>query len=156
MILGYEYLWANVRMKGGAYGCMSAFAREGTSYFVSYRDPHLKQTVEVFEGLGDFARNFDADERTMTKYVIGAVSTMDHPMTPSAYGRYSLTAYLTGLSEEQMMTERTQVLDADAESIRAMAPYLDAILAADCFCAVGSDKKIREHEDMFMTTEALF
>ncbi len=156
VILGYEYLWANVRMKGGAYGCMSAFAREGTSYFVSYRDPHLKQTVEVFEGLGDFVRSFDADERTMTKYVIGAVSTMDHPMTPSAYGRYSLTAYLTGLTEEQMMTERTQVLDADAESIRAMAPYLDAILAADCFCAVGSDKKIREHEDMFMTTEALF
>ncbi len=92
----------------------------------------------------------------MTKYVIGAVSTMDHPMTPSAYGRYSLTAYLTGLTEEQMITERTQVLDADAESIRAMAPYLDAILEADCFCAVGSDRKIREHEDMFMTTEALF
>ena len=55
-----------------------------------------------------------------------------------------------------MITERTQVLDADAESIRAMAPYLDAILEADCFCAVGSDRKIREHEDMFMTTEALF
>ncbi|HCE78291.1 MAG TPA: peptidase M16, partial [Lachnospiraceae bacterium] len=41
VILNYDYLWMNLRVLGGAYGCMSAFRRSGESYLVSYRDPHL-------------------------------------------------------------------------------------------------------------------
>ena len=50
VILSYDYLWQNIRVKGGAYGCMSNFNRIGEGYFVSYRDPNLKRTVEVYEG----------------------------------------------------------------------------------------------------------
>ena len=94
VILGYDYLWNNVRVTGGAYGCMSSFSRDGFAYFVSYRDPHLKRTIGVFEDAPAYIRSFDADERAMTKYIIGAVGALDHPMTPSTYGKYSLTAYM--------------------------------------------------------------
>ena len=48
VMLSYDYLWLQLRVKGGAYGCMSGFSRTGDSYFVSYRDPHLKSTLQVY------------------------------------------------------------------------------------------------------------
>ena len=68
VILSYDYLWINLRVKGGAYGCMSGFKRNGESFLVSYRDPHLKRTLEVYQGVPDYIRAFEADEREMTKY----------------------------------------------------------------------------------------
>ena len=79
VILSYDYLWMNLRVKGGAYGCMSGFKRSGESYFVSYRDPHLKRTLDVYEGIPAYVRDFQADEREMTKYIIGTISGKDVP-----------------------------------------------------------------------------
>ena len=149
VLLGYEYLWGKVRVEGGAYGCMSAFNRDGYAFLVSYRDPHLRRTIRIFEETADFLRGFDADERTMTKYIIGAVSALDQPMTPFIYGRYCLSSYLMGLTEESLQKERDQVLDAKPEDIRRMADYLDALMAAAAICVVGSDAKIRENAELF-------
>ena len=68
VMLSYEYLWTNIRVKGGAYGCMSAFRRNGDGFLVSYRDPNLVKTLEVFQKTGDFIRSFDADERETVSY----------------------------------------------------------------------------------------
>ena len=149
VLLGYEYLWSKVRVEGGAYGCMSSFTREGNAFLVSYRDPHLRRTIDIFKKTAEFLRTFDADERTMTKYIIGAISGLDQPMTPYVYGRYSLSSYLTGIDEEYLQKERDQVLDATPADIRALADYLDAIMDCNCLCVVGSDAKLRENADLF-------
>lgn len=85
----------------------------------------------------------------MTKYIIGAVSAMDQPMTPFVYGRYSLNAYLMGLTDADLQRERDEVLDAGVEEIRALADYLDDVLADQCLCVVGSDAKLRENSALF-------
>ncbi len=77
VILSYDYLWMNLRVKGGAYGCMSGFGRSGEGYLVSYRDPNLKETNEIYEGSPAYLEAFDPDERDMTKYVIGTISNLD-------------------------------------------------------------------------------
>ena len=82
LILSYDYLWTNIRVKGGAYGCMSAFKRTGKAYLVSYRDPNLDKTLAVFDGTPEYLRNFSADEHEMTKYIIGTISGLDTPLTP--------------------------------------------------------------------------
>ena len=155
MILGYDYLWTNVRVKGGAYGCMSGFSRDGSAYFVSYRDPHLAQTIGTFEGAPDYVRSFDADERAMTKYIIGAVSALDRPMTPSVYGKYSLSAYMTGLTEEKALRERQQLLDCTPEDIRALAGHIEAFLSEDVLCVVGNAGKIEAEAERFDAVEKL-
>ena len=71
VIMGYDYLWINVRVKGGAYGCMNSYMRNGDTYFVSYRDPNLKKTDEIYDGIPQYLADFKADEREMTKYIIG-------------------------------------------------------------------------------------
>ena len=66
--MGYEYLWQNIRVKGGAYGCMSNFNRIGEGYFVSYRDPNLERTMEIYEGVADYLRTFTVSDFDMNKY----------------------------------------------------------------------------------------
>lgn len=156
VMMGYDYLWNNVRVKGGAYGCMCSFGKTGDSYFVSYRDPNLRKTIDVFEKAADFIAEFDADERTMTQFIIGAVSDLDVPMTPATKGLYSLNAYMTGLTEEMLQQERDELLAAEPENIRELAEYIRVFMSDDCLCVVGNAEQIREDKVLFMHTENLY
>ena len=153
--LSYDYLWMNLRVKGGAYGCMSGFKRSGESYFVSYRDPHLKRTLDVYEGIPEYVRTFQADEREMTKYIIGTISGKDVPRTPQMQGSISKTAYFCGITEEMMQKERNQILNADVEDIRNLAPLVEAILSDDAVCVVGSETAIEKEQEIFKEIKSL-
>ena len=156
VILGYEYLWQNVRVKGGAYGCVSNFNRLGEAYFSSYRDPNLEKTNAVYEGVVDYLRNFTVSERDMTKYIIGTMSNLDQPMTPVTKGDRSMTLYMNHVSEEMIREERNQILDAKEEDIRALADMIKAALACQQLCVIGGEDKIEEQKDLFMEVKNLF
>ena len=149
VILNYDYLWTNLRVVGGAYGCGASFVRSGPSGFYSYRDPHLKNTISVYEKIVDYLKTFSADERDMTKYVIGTISGLDTPLTPRQSGSRSMTAYLTGTTEEMAQKTRTQILDATQEDVRALAPYVEAILSKGAVCVVGNEEKIQSEKELF-------
>lgn len=155
-ILGNDYLWNQVRVKGGAYGCMCSFGKNGDAWFVSYRDPNLAKTIEAFEAAPGWVEQFADDERAMTQAVIGTISEMDTPMNPAAKGLRSLSIYLTNQTEEQLQRERDEVLDATAKDIRALAAYIRAFLEDDCLCVVGNEKKIEEEKEKFFTLEQLY
>ena len=156
VILSYDYLWQNIRVKGGAYGCMSSFNRIGEGYFVSYRDPNLEKTMEVYEGVPQYLRDFTVNERDMTKYVIGTISNMDRPMTPAAKGERSMSLYMNHVSEEMIQGERLEVLHATQEDIRALAEVVEAILKADQVCVIGNEEKIEAQKEMFGEVKELF
>lgn len=156
VILGYDYLWINVRVKGGAYGCMCSFGKTGDSYLVSYRDPNLKKTVDIFEKTGDYVREFTADERTMTKYIIGAIGDMDIPMTPAVKGSRSSSAYLTNLDYCEVQKERDELLACTQDDIRSLAGLVDVIMSQNAICVVGNNQSIEENREMFMQVEPLF
>ncbi len=155
MILSYDYLWMNIRVKGGAYGCMSSFLRTGESYFTSYRDPNLRKTNEVYEGIPEYLREFTADEREMTKYIIGTLGGMDTPLYPEGKGHRSMTAYLKNLSIEEIQKERDEILNATQEDIRGLADLIEAVLKDGNFCVIGNENNIRKEGDMFKTIRNL-
>lgn len=149
VILSYDYLWINVRVKGGAYGCGSGFLRSGRAYFSSYRDPNLSKTNEIYDQIPEYIRNFEVDERDMTKYIIGTFSDMDTPLNPLARGSRSETAYLCGITYEMIQKERDQILQATQEKIRGLADLIEAALKEDCICVVGNEEKIEEEKELF-------
>ena len=151
VILSYDYLWQNIRVKGGAYGCMSNFTRIGDGYFVSYRDPNLKRTIDVYEGVVDYLKNFTVSERDMTKYIIGTMSNIDQPMTPVTKGERSMNLYMNKVSADMIREERNQILDATQEDIRALYRVAEAVLKADQLCVIGSEDKIEENKELFGT-----
>ena len=156
VILSYDYLWIQVRVKGGAYGCMSGFGIYGDSYLVSYRDPNLGQTNEVFEKTADYVERFDADERDMTRYIIGTISEMDTPLTPAAEGARSMSAWMTHTTEEVLQKIRDEVLDASPADIRALAGGIRELLAEESFCAIGNENRIEKEKELFDQTFSLF
>lgn len=149
VILSYEYLWQNVRVKGGAYGCMSNFTRIGDGYFVSYRDPNLKRTMEIYEGVAEYLKNFTVSERDMTKYIIGTMSNIDQPMTPVTKGERSMNLYMNKVSAEMIAEERREILEAGQDDIRRLARIVEAMLKAEQICVIGSEEKIEESRELF-------
>lgn len=155
IILSYDYLWINVRVKGGAYGCMNTFLRSGESYFVSYRDPNLSDTLDVYDRIPEYIKSFSPDERDMTKYIIGTFSALDTPMNPEAKGSRSLSAYLEGITYEQIQKERNEILNAQPEDIRRLADLVEAVLKKDSICVIGNENMIKESAGLFENIEKL-
>lgn len=156
-IMGYDYLWNNIRVKGGAYGCMCQFGGlDGSAYMVSYRDPNLKETVEVYKKAYEYLENFDASERDMTKYIIGTMSSVDTPLTPMMKGSRSLGAYMSGVTMEDLKRDRAQILSTTKEDIRSLAPLVKAIVDENNICVIGNEEKVKSCDDLFMEVKALF
>ena len=156
VILSYDYLWLNLRVKGGAYGCMSGVGRSGEGYFVSYRDPNVKESDDIYMGIPEYLENFDVDERDMTKYVIGTISDIDAPLSPSLKGSRGLSAWYSGVTDEMLKKEREEILTVTKEDIRALAGIVRKILETDAVCVIGNEDKIKADSEMFGEIRPLF
>ena len=156
IMMSYDYLYTKVRVKGGAYGCMSGFGKGGDSFFVSYRDPNLGKTLEQYREAAEYIRNYQADERTLTQYLIGAISELDTPLTPRTKGLRSLSAYMTNQTVEDFQKERDDLLAADGDTIRSLAKYVDAFVSQNNLCVVGAASKVKEEKELFDMVENLF
>ena len=155
-IVSTYYLWKNVRVLGGAYGCMCGFAQSGVAFFVSYRDPNLTKTLDTYKGVVNYINEFNATEEEMTKYIIGAVGSYDFPKSPSNKGGRALTSYLVGLTEEDYKKEKAQIIDTKLEDIKNIAKYIETILEQNNVCVIGNDKKVEEAKEIFKETKMLF
>ena len=155
LILNLDYLWTEIRVKGGAYGMGALFDRQGLAAFSSYRDPHLARTLDVYRALPDYLQRFQADERDMTKYIIGTIGAMDEPLSAAAKGEVALAAHYTGRTEEDFQRERDELLSADVEVIRSFAPAVRAALDQGNICVIGSETEIDKHRGLFAGVEPL-
>lgn len=155
VIMGYDYLWMNIRVKGGAYGCMSSYGKNGDVFFTSYRDPNLSATNDVYNGIPNYLEEFDVDERDMTKYIIGTISELDTPLNPAAKGRRSLISYLGEISQEDMQKERDEILATEKEDIRKLAPLVQGVLDEGNICVIGNEEKVKAESALFEVVESL-
>lgn len=156
VILNYEYLWINLRVKGGAYGCMAGFGRSGEGYLVSYRDPNLAETIGCYEALPAYLEQFETSERDMTKYIIGAIAELDMPQTNLARAQLSVSAYLSQVTNEMLQQERDEVLSASVADIRALKQYVEQILESGAACTIGNAAQIDRNQSQFMEIRDLY
>jgi len=148
-IASLDYLWNRVRVRGGAYGCFARFSRDGNMYFCSYRDPNLSETLDVYDGAADFIRSFDAEDKEITKYIIGTISRFDRPLTPSMKGETAAGRYFQNISHEDVQQAREGILQTGKQDIRAVSDLVADAMKQNYFCVLGSEGKIREHEGLF-------
>ena len=148
-LLRYGYFWTKIRVQGGAYGAFTSFKRNGTLYFGSYRDPNLQETLDVFDGTADVVKNFSADDREMTKAVIGTMSGIDMPLTPRAKGAAAAECYLRGITYADRQKTRSEILGTKPSDIRALAPVIAAAMNEDAICVFGGEAKLQENAALF-------
>lgn len=152
--LSTDFLWKEVRVLGGAYGCMSSFDREAIS-FVSYRDPKVKETYSVYKKVIDYIDNFKANEEEMTKCIIGAVGNFDYPVSPLVRGMKSFGAYVMGITNDDLAREKKEIVDCKEEDIKALKPYFEEVLKQNNVCTIGNMQKVSDSKELFMNLENL-
>ncbi|MDF2533040.1 MAG: peptidase, partial [Clostridia bacterium] len=155
-IARYDYLWNNVRVKGGAYGAMAGFERSGNLFFVSYRDPNLKETLGIYDGFEKYLNEFDVDNREMTKYIIGTMSGVDTPLTPSMKGERAAEYYIRNISFEDIQREREEILRAKKDDIRALAKLVGDSMKKNRYCTLGNEGKLKQNKELFDTLVNVF
>ena len=155
MALRYDYLWMQVRVLGGAYGCMSNFTRNGNVYFVSYRDPNLEKTMDVYMNIPNYIDSFNPSTDDLTKYIIGAIGMLDTPLSPKDKGARSFLAYLQNVIYEDLKQERHEVLNVTLDDIKALKPLIEKALNDNALCVIGNENKI-EDSKIFKEKKNLF
>ena len=148
-ILRYDYFWTKIRVQGGAYGAFTQFNRIGFLFFGSYRDPNLRETLEVFDKTADYLRGFDVSDREMVKFIIGTISTVDAPLTPQLKGLAAQDGFLRHVTEADRQKSRDEILATRQEDIRALADVVDACMKENVLCVFGNEEKLKENADLF-------
>ena len=154
-IMRNKYLWNNIREKGGAYGCNCVIGKTGDGFFSSYRDPKLKESVEVYKKAPEFIENFNVDEREMRKYIIGTISLLDTPLNAADISGREFTNYMAGVSYESLCKTRLKVLATTPEDIRNLAPKVKKIIDRNNICVVGSKSAIEGSRELFKEIKEL-
>ncbi len=154
-ILSRGWLTQQLRVIGGAYGGFSGFSESGNTYFASYRDPNLKKTIENIDASPQFLQDFDPSEDEMTRYIIGTISRMDQPKSPSQEGNTALSLYMEKATKAEVQKIRDEVLATTAENISGMSDFVQDILDNSGLCVYGNEEKIKAQEELFKSTVQL-
>lgn len=153
--LSADYLWQQVRVKGGAYGCMLSVSSYGEITFTSYRDPNLDRTNKVFDESVGYIKNIELSEEEVLKNIIGAIGAMDAPLHASQKGKKALSMALSGYTDEDVALERQQIINCTNKELKELAKYFEAILAENNICVIGNENKINEASSLFKTIRKL-
>lgn len=148
-IIGLDYLWNRVRIAGGAYGSLVRFNKNGNFLFSSYRDPNLSKTLGVYDDMYNYIENFDANEREMRKYIIGTISNMDTPLSPSMKGDKATAQYIRGITSDELQKERTQILNTTTEDIKKYSKLINKAMQENYLCVLGNEDRIQHNKEYF-------
>ncbi|KAH0872342.1 hypothetical protein HID58_069704 [Brassica napus] len=158
--IGNTWLWDRVRVSGGAYGGFCDFdSHSGVFSFLSYRDPNLLKTLDIYDGTGDFLRGLDVDEDTLTKAVIGTIGDVDSYQLPDAKGYSSLLRHLLNVTDEERQIRRAEILSTSLKDFKEFAEAVDSVRDKGVAVAVASQEDIdaanKERSDFFEVKKAL-
>ncbi len=148
-ILSRDFLTEKVRVEGGAYGAWASFERTGFAYLGSYRDPHLNKTLQTYSKVVDYLKSFDADTRSMTRFIIGVIGSRDKPTSPASLGRRAISYFMSHVSYDDLQKERTEILSTTKGDIQKMAPMMEKLLKNADICVYGNEKKLKENKKLF-------
>ncbi len=144
-----DYLWNRIRVMGGAYGGFIKISRSGRIVLGSYRDPQLRKTIDAFDELGAYLRKINLSERELRKYIIGTMSHVDAPLTPSMKACKGDVQYISGVTTEEIQKERDEILSTQLKDIHEMSDWIRACTEKNCFCVMGNESRIKENKDLF-------
>ena len=149
-ILRMDYLWNQVRVKNGAYGCFIRMGYNQKSYIIcSYRDPNLSETLMVYDKIANYLRTLCFDQKTLEKWLISVIGLIDRPITPKEQGAYNLNLILQGFTQEMLQQERNEIFDFSLEDIGKFVALFEKLAKQRCISVHGSQEKIDEAKGIF-------
>lgn len=154
-ILNLEYLWNEVRVKGGAYGSGCNFQHNGICYFYSYRDPNLQETYKIYHEIWKKLDGFDPSDRDMTKYILGTINRFDQPKSNVERLNDAIHKEYRGLQADFETMERKQIIETTKTDILKFQTLLQNITETKNYCTIGNEGKLVLNKDFFDSIQKL-
>ena len=149
-LLRTGFLWDRVRVHGGAYGSGNSFnILTGDYSLLSYRDPNLTETLDVYDEIANFLNALDLTSEELTKIIIGCVGKMDPPLTADLKGKSSMIDHLTGRTHERKQKIREELLSTKLEDLKGYASLFEKIRDNGHVCALGNEDKLKKSKSVF-------
>ena len=140
-VMTYVYLWNEIRVQGGAYGCGFVPRDQGDTLFYTYRDPQTKRSIGVLKNAAAFLRAFCENKPDLTGFILSAVSSVDPLRSSEAKVDAATNYWFRGITREQIVNRYRTLLATTAEDLLALCPVLEDIAADDAVCIVaGKDQ----------------
>lgn len=144
-IINYDYLWAEIRVKGGAYGCGLSINRSNDVSFGTYRDPNVKNSYQIFKNLPEYLSNFKVSREQFNNYIIGAMGGFDSPLSVPSFINAGDVAYLNSFTKKDKLRIKKEVLKTKQTDIRAKAEIFKKLYATSSEYTIGDETKIKEY-----------
>lgn len=148
-IISTDWLQTQIRVIGGAYGGFCSFSPNGFVTFSSYRDPNLSETIERFLATPEYLKSFNADEKDMTRFIIGTIARIDRPLTAPEKGNQAAGYWFIKRSREDVQRDRDEILSVTQEDIKKYAQFVSDILAQKNYFVYGNAEKIEAQKGLF-------
>ncbi len=148
-ILKKEYLYKNIRAKNGAYGAFFSYGLDGTLKLISYRDPQLDKTLDVYRNIPDYINNFKISQSDLTKFIVGLVANYDFPKSNKQKGASMIQRYFMDYSMSERTRVRTQIIDTIPEMLNKYGPIFRTFLEQNHYAVAGTEDKIRSSKNKF-------
>ena len=149
VLLTYEYLWNEVRVKGGAYGTGFGVNNLGEAAFYSYRDPSPSGALTAYSDTADFLKSYCASKPDISSYIISSIAQKEPLMSDSTYGSVADEIYFRGISEESRRNVRRRMLSLTSDDLLSAAEPLSSL---GFRCVVGSAEAIDACGDGFVSS----
>ncbi len=146
-ILSYGYLWNEIRVRGGAYGCGFRAGEAGGLSFTSYRDPSPIRSLDIYRDTPNFIREFVEGDEKLEKYIISTVSSMEPLASPDRIGINADMDYLRGVTREKRAAIRQQMLALTKADIAQMAKLFEDMAKDNAVCVIGNEAALQGLDD---------
>ena len=144
--LSNSYLYKHIRVQGGAYGGMSSFDPSlGLFSFISYRDPHIAETLQIFKDAQAFFSQNEMAEGDMEKAIISTIGALDKPLDPSGRGYAAMMRIVAGATDEMRQNFRDNVLAATPRQVKdTLKEYFSAATKSKAVAVYSASEKLTE------------
>lgn len=154
--LRFDYLWNNIRVKGGAYGALYALRRNGAMTLASYRDPNIDKTLEVYFDIPSFINRLEINDTDLFKYIIGAMSELNQPLSASDKGYTAFTLHHAGITVEDRIRLKEEILETTVEQLKELQSTYETLLLDPAVVVIGNKAQIEALSETFDIVHELY
>jgi Zn-dependent M16 (insulinase) family peptidase len=144
--LSNNYLYKHIRVQGGAYGGGSSFdASLGLFSFLSYRDPHIVETLQVYKDAQAFYSQNEISTEEMEKAIISTIGMLDKPLDPAGRGYTALMRSFAGINDDMRQKFRNDILSATPQKLKnTLVDYFSQAAKSASVAVYSAPEKLNE------------
>ena len=144
-ILNFDYLWPEIRVKGGAYGANFQLTSSLDTLFTSYCDPNVENTYNVYENTATYLENLEATEEEFNSYLIGTMAKFDSPVSNFVKILIADNNLFRENTKEKRELIKKQALSTKLDDVKAYSKLFKKISQLSKVFTIGNETKIKEY-----------